>query len=112
MCNASSQRASINIGDVHADKGSISSRVARRRRPRYFGLLNRTLHLQWPSVWVVKLATLLQQTLTMITARRFKKQIFLSIDVPSSIQSVGMGPALLMQVERGIVATLKEIESV
>ncbi|KZP18726.1 hypothetical protein FIBSPDRAFT_791626 [Athelia psychrophila] len=44
-------------------------------------------------------------------ARRFQKQIFLSVDVPPSFLSMGQGPKLAMEMERGIVATLKEKEA-
>ncbi|KNZ72898.1 hypothetical protein J132_01890 [Termitomyces sp. J132] len=43
-------------------------------------------------------------------AKRFTKQIFLSIDVPSSFMTIGQGPKLLLDVEKGIVATLLEME--
>ena len=41
-------------------------------------------------------------------AKRFKKQIFLSIDLPPSF---GQGPQLLLEAERGIVETLKGLEN-
>ncbi|TFK54132.1 hypothetical protein OE88DRAFT_1711083 [Heliocybe sulcata] len=43
-------------------------------------------------------------------AMRFKKQIFLSIDVPPAFVSLGQGPRLLLAVERAIVGALKELE--
>lgn len=43
-------------------------------------------------------------------ARRFRKQIFLSVDVPPAFLSMGQGPKLLLEVEKGIVETLKEME--
>ncbi|EIN11884.1 hypothetical protein PUNSTDRAFT_37554, partial [Punctularia strigosozonata HHB-11173 SS5] len=43
-------------------------------------------------------------------ARRFKKQIFLSIDVPPAFLSMGQGPAVLLAMERSLVAALKELE--
>jgi hypothetical protein len=44
------------------------------------------------------------------TARRFKKQIFLSVDVPPAALALGQGPAVLLAMERRLVATLKEME--
>jgi proteasome assembly chaperone 4 len=38
------------------------------------------------------------------------KQIFLSVDVPVNVLSMGQGPKLLLEVEKGIVETLKEME--
>ncbi|KAI0930481.1 hypothetical protein AcW1_009150 [Taiwanofungus camphoratus] len=43
-------------------------------------------------------------------ARRFKKQIFLSIDLPPAFQSMGQGPNLIFAVEKAVVETLKEME--
>ncbi|EPQ57310.1 hypothetical protein GLOTRDRAFT_58578 [Gloeophyllum trabeum ATCC 11539] len=43
-------------------------------------------------------------------ATRFKKQIFLSIDVPPAFVSLGQAPRLLLAVERAIVGALKEME--
>ncbi|EMD37333.1 hypothetical protein CERSUDRAFT_83108 [Gelatoporia subvermispora B] len=43
-------------------------------------------------------------------ARRFKKQIFLSIDVPPSIQTLGEAPKLLLAVERAALTALKDAE--
>jgi len=40
-------------------------------------------------------------------AKRFKKQIFLSVDVPSEVYSSGQGPAVLLEVEKGVVEQLK-----
>lgn len=45
-----------------------------------------------------------------LTARRFKKQIFLSVDVPPTFLSMGNGPRLLLEVERALVGRLKEYE--
>ena len=45
-----------------------------------------------------------------IQAKRFKKQIFLSVNVPHSFLSMGNGQELLLEAERGIVVTLKEME--
>ncbi|KAF8236545.1 hypothetical protein L208DRAFT_1390654 [Tricholoma matsutake] len=42
-------------------------------------------------------------------AKRFKKQIFLSLDIPSSFLSVGQGPKLLLEAEKGIVVMLVEM---
>lgn len=44
-------------------------------------------------------------------ARRFQKQIFLSVDIPAGFSSYGGGAKLVFEAEKGIVATLKEIES-
>ncbi|KII92826.1 hypothetical protein PLICRDRAFT_37620 [Plicaturopsis crispa FD-325 SS-3] len=44
-------------------------------------------------------------------ARRFGKQVFLSVDVPPNFLSMGQGPKLLMEVEKGLVQTLKEMET-
>ncbi|KAF9482169.1 hypothetical protein BDN70DRAFT_802087 [Pholiota conissans] len=43
-------------------------------------------------------------------AKRFQKQIFLSVDIPSGFLSLGQGPRLALEAEKGIVATLKEAE--
>ncbi|KAG6880213.1 hypothetical protein C0992_003877 [Termitomyces sp. T32_za158] len=43
-------------------------------------------------------------------AKRFGKQIFLSVDVPSSFMTIGQGPKLLFEAEKGIVASLLEME--
>ena len=40
------------------------------------------------------------------TARRFKKQVFLSVDVPASF--MGQRQRILFEAEKGIVATLVE----
>ncbi|KAI8993076.1 hypothetical protein BD414DRAFT_412819 [Trametes punicea] len=40
-------------------------------------------------------------------ARRFKKQIFLSIDMPPSLGSMGQEGKLLLAIERALVDTLK-----
>ena len=40
-------------------------------------------------------------------AKRFKKQIFLSVDIPSEVYSSGQGPAVLLEVEKGVVDQLK-----
>ncbi|KZT26666.1 hypothetical protein NEOLEDRAFT_1090019 [Neolentinus lepideus HHB14362 ss-1] len=44
-------------------------------------------------------------------ATRFKKQIFLSIDVPPAFVSLGQAPRLLLAVERAIIGALKDMES-
>lgn len=44
-------------------------------------------------------------------ARRFKKQIFLSIDVPPSLGSMGQEGKLLLAIERALVDNLKSHES-
>ena len=44
-------------------------------------------------------------------AKRFQKQIFLSVDIPSGFSPNGQGDKLLFEAEKGIVAALKEIES-
>ncbi|KAF8973101.1 hypothetical protein BDZ97DRAFT_652432 [Flammula alnicola] len=43
-------------------------------------------------------------------AKRFQKQIFLSVDIPAGFVSLGQGQKLVLDAEKGIVATLKEIE--
>ncbi|OSD06812.1 hypothetical protein PYCCODRAFT_1431003 [Trametes coccinea BRFM310] len=45
-------------------------------------------------------------------ARRFKKQIFLSIDMPPSLGSMGQEGKLLLAIERAVVETLKSHEVV
>ena len=42
-------------------------------------------------------------------AKRFKKQIFLSVDVPPEVYSSGQGPAVLLGVEKGVVEQLKDL---
>ncbi|KZT72120.1 hypothetical protein DAEQUDRAFT_749560 [Daedalea quercina L-15889] len=42
--------------------------------------------------------------------RRFKKQIFLSIDLPPGFDSMGQGQKLVLAVEKAVVETLKELE--
>ncbi|EIW63366.1 uncharacterized protein TRAVEDRAFT_113826 [Trametes versicolor FP-101664 SS1] len=44
-------------------------------------------------------------------ARRFKKQIFLSIDVPPSLGSMGQEGKLLLAIERALVDNLKSHEA-
>ncbi|KAI9060246.1 hypothetical protein FKP32DRAFT_1595645 [Trametes sanguinea] len=44
-------------------------------------------------------------------ARRFKKQIFLSIDMPPSLGSMGQEGKLLLAIERAVVDTLKSHEA-
>jgi len=41
------------------------------------------------------------------SAKRFKKQIFMSVDVPPETYSSGQGPAVLLEVEKGVVEQLK-----
>jgi len=41
------------------------------------------------------------------SAKRFKKQIFLSVDVPPEVYSSGRGPAVLLEVEKGVVEQLR-----
>ncbi|KZT10956.1 uncharacterized protein LAESUDRAFT_741287 [Laetiporus sulphureus 93-53] len=43
-------------------------------------------------------------------ARRFKKQIFLSIDLPPAFDSMGQGAKLIFAVEKAVVDMLKEME--
>ncbi|TFK25162.1 hypothetical protein FA15DRAFT_590993 [Coprinopsis marcescibilis] len=43
-------------------------------------------------------------------AKRFKKQIFLSVDLPAAVVGFGQGQQLFLEAERGIVETLKELE--
>lgn len=43
-------------------------------------------------------------------AKRFRKQIFLSVDVPPAILSMSQSHKLLFAVEKGIVGALKDIE--
>lgn len=43
-------------------------------------------------------------------ARRFKKQIFLSIDMPQGFDSMGQGSRLVFAVEKALVETLREME--
>ncbi|KAF9793292.1 hypothetical protein BJ322DRAFT_117922 [Thelephora terrestris] len=42
-------------------------------------------------------------------AKRFKKQIFLSVDIPSEVCSAGQGPAVLLEIEKGVVEELKSV---
>jgi hypothetical protein len=46
-----------------------------------------------------------------LPARRFRKQIFLSVDVPPTFLSISQGSKLLLEVEKGIVEILKEMEN-
>ena len=43
-------------------------------------------------------------------ARRFKKQIFLSVDIPPAALGVGQGLGLVLEAERGVVERLSELE--
>ena len=43
-------------------------------------------------------------------ARRFKKQIFLSIDMPPTLGSMGQEGKLLLAIERAVVDTVKSHE--
>ncbi|KAF8160788.1 hypothetical protein B0H34DRAFT_672901 [Crassisporium funariophilum] len=45
-------------------------------------------------------------------AKRFQKQIFLAIDIPVGFLSMGQGELLVMEAEKNIVATLKDIQKV
>jgi proteasome assembly chaperone 4 len=45
-----------------------------------------------------------------LTARRFRKQIFLSVDIPPAFLSMEQGSRLFFEVEKGAVETLKELE--
>lgn len=45
-----------------------------------------------------------------LIARRFKKQIFLSVDVPPAFMALGDGPRLVLAVERAVVDALKSGE--
>ena len=40
-------------------------------------------------------------------AKRFKKQIFLSVDIPPGFLSMGDGPLLLLAAEKAVVDGLK-----
>jgi hypothetical protein len=44
-------------------------------------------------------------------AKRFKKQIFLSVDVPPSMLGGGGGPRVLLAAERALVRRLQELEA-
>lgn len=43
-------------------------------------------------------------------ARRFQKQIFLSIDLPPGFDSMGQGQKLILAVEKTLVETLIQME--
>ena len=45
------------------------------------------------------------------TARRFKKQIFLSVDVPAAFATLGDGPKVVLAAEKAVVQTLQELEA-
>ncbi|EPT04998.1 hypothetical protein FOMPIDRAFT_1021721 [Fomitopsis schrenkii] len=49
-------------------------------------------------------------TMSQRLARRFQKQIFLSIDLPPGFDSMGQGQKLILAVERAVVETLKDME--
>ena len=42
-------------------------------------------------------------------AKRFKKQIFLSVDIPPEVYSSGQGSAVLLEVEKGLVGQLRDL---
>ncbi|KAI0697239.1 hypothetical protein BC835DRAFT_1270564 [Cytidiella melzeri] len=44
-------------------------------------------------------------------ARRFKKQIFLSVDVPPAFMTPGDGPKLMLAVEKAAVQSLQALET-
>lgn len=46
-----------------------------------------------------------------LAARRFKKQVFLSVDLPPSFAALGDGPRLVLAVERAVVDVLKGLEA-
>lgn len=46
-----------------------------------------------------------------LTARRFKKQIFLSVDLSPSFMALGDGAKLLFAIEKAVVEYLKELET-
>ncbi|PPR05862.1 hypothetical protein CVT26_010142 [Gymnopilus dilepis] len=43
-------------------------------------------------------------------AKRFGKQIFLSVDIGTGFNTLGQGDVLVLEAEKGIVGTLKEID--
>ncbi|KAH7888493.1 hypothetical protein F5I97DRAFT_1853015 [Phlebopus sp. FC_14] len=43
-------------------------------------------------------------------ARRFRKQVFLSVDIPAPLLSTAQGSRLLFDAEKGIVEALKDLE--
>jgi hypothetical protein len=45
-----------------------------------------------------------------LSARRFKKQIFLSVDVPPTFLNADQAPRLLLEAEKALVTQLKEAE--
>lgn len=45
-----------------------------------------------------------------IPARRYKKQIFLSVDVPPSFMTLGDGPKLTLAIEKAVVQSLDELD--
>jgi proteasome assembly chaperone 4 len=47
----------------------------------------------------------------LLTAKRFGKQMFLSVDIPSSFLTIGQGQRLLLEAEKGIVTTLSGMEN-
>ncbi|KAI0308829.1 hypothetical protein OF83DRAFT_1160047, partial [Amylostereum chailletii] len=49
-------------------------------------------------------------TMSQRLACRFKKQIFLSIDLPASPISTGQNSRVLLEIEKLLVKTLKELE--
>jgi len=44
-------------------------------------------------------------------ARRFRKQIYLSVDIPPIFSSMGQSPRIALEMEKGIVETLKRMDT-
>lgn len=59
----------------------------------------------------MKHGVLATEASSLLTAKRFGKQIFLSVDIPSSFLTIGQGSRLLLEAEKGIVTTLSGIEN-
>lgn len=72
----------------------------------------RTSHCLWPSDWVrIYVAWMCRVTDSYAgVAKRFKKQIFLSVDIPPGFLSMGDGPLLVLAAEKAVVEGLKEAE--
>lgn len=87
--------------------------VPHLREHLFYALLRLIWHCQWlrDSVCVcILLVTTDNLYFFYLAARRFKKQIFLSIDIPPTFLSMGHGPKLAFEAEKRVVETLKELE--
>ncbi|KAI0342167.1 hypothetical protein BDW22DRAFT_1429651 [Trametopsis cervina] len=59
----------------------------------------------------LSMAQRLGETSCRLLARRFQKQIFVSVDIPPSFMTLGDGSKLLVAAEKAVVQALQDIEA-